>query len=44
MHQFNKFRETKDFCMVKDAGHTFSEEGKAEELYDESLKWIKKFV
>lgn len=34
----------KEYHMIKSAGHTFTEEGKAEELYKESLKWISKYV
>lgn len=33
----------KAYHMIKGAGHTFSEEGAAEELFEESLQWIKKF-
>ncbi len=34
----------KAYYQVKDAGHTFTEEDKAEELYKESLKWLNKYI
>ena len=32
-----------ELVIVKNAEHNFNEEGAAEELYKESLNWIKKF-
>lgn len=37
-------KEPKAYYQVKDAGHTFTEEGKADELYKESLEWINKYI
>lgn len=34
----------KDHVTIKKAGHNFNEEGTAEELFNESIKWLKKFV
>lgn len=41
---FEKVSQPKSYAIVKSAGHTFSEEGTAEKLYDESISWLKKFV
>jgi len=34
----------KDYVIIRKAGHNFNEEGTAEELFDESIKWLKKFI
>ncbi len=40
---FKMANSPKDLVMIKRAGHTFDEEGTEERLFQESLKWIKKF-
>jgi pimeloyl-ACP methyl ester carboxylesterase len=35
---------SKEYHMIKGAGHTFAEEGAADELFRESVQWIKKLL
>lgn len=36
--------EPKDFALIKNAGHSFNEEGAEEQLFSETLAWVKKFT
>lgn len=40
---FEALSDPKEIIEFKKAGHTFSEDGEAENLFQETLKWIKKF-
>ena len=40
---FKYAKKPKEFSIIKDAGHTFSEEGKEEELFEETLKFLNKY-
>jgi len=39
---FISANEPKDFAIIKSASHTFEEEGAEEDLFNETLKWLKK--
>jgi esterase/lipase len=40
---FDLAKEPKSFAIIKNAGHTFDEEGTEEELFKETVDWVKKF-
>ena len=43
-NNYSLANEPKDYHIIEGAGHTFTEEGKAEELYKESLEWLNKYI
>ncbi len=41
---FKAISQEKEMVVISDASHNFTEEGKQEELYRETVKWFKRFV
>lgn len=41
---FKAIDQQKEFSIIEGASHNFTEEGKQEELYKETIEWFKKFI